>query len=231
MRQLFIENRINIEDILFKDRELSNIGLIKNSLISEIFENEKIDDFCKNKLIKEIKAISEDDEMFKIENLKILLVGRKGIGKTHLIKYMLEISDDDIYDDGNKESFKIYTSNRVNYLKLIEVKGIGFDEDSTPENIGKKIKEYINDKRNQKFENVVHCIWYCFSGTRFENEEKSFFLSLKKMYKDNTIPIILVFTKSTDKKLAREMRQNLIKDKINNDFIEVMAKDMNLSDG
>ena len=47
---------------------------------------------------------------------------------------------------------------------------------------------------NQKFENVVHCIWYCFSGTRFENEEKSFFLSLKKMYKDNTFPIIIVFT-------------------------------------
>ena len=121
MQQLFFENRINIEDILVKGRALSNIGQIKNSLINEIFKNERIDVFCKNKLIKEIKTISEDDEMFKIENIKILLVCRKGIGKTHLIKYMLEISDYGIYDDGNKENFKIYASKRVNYLKLFKI--------------------------------------------------------------------------------------------------------------
>lgn len=231
MQQLFEGNRINIESILLKDRGLNYIGQIKNSLINEIYKNERIDDFCKNKIIKEIKTISNDNEMFKIENLKILLVGRTGIGKTQLIKYMLELSDDDIRDDNKKRNVKIYKSKRVKYLKLIEVKGIGFDKDSNPENIQKKIKEYIDDKNNQKFENVVHCIWYCFSGTRFENDEKSLFLSLKKMYKDNTIPIILVFTKSTDKKLVQEMRQNLLKDQINNDFIEVMAKQMNLTDG
>ena len=121
MQQLFFENIINIEDILVKGRALSNIGQIKNSLINEIFKNERIDVFCKNKLIKEIKTISEDDEMFKIENIKILLVCRKGIGKTHLIKYMLEISDYGIYDDGNKENFKIYASKRVNYLKLFKI--------------------------------------------------------------------------------------------------------------
>ena len=59
--------------------------------------------------------------MFKIKNIKILLVCRKGIGKTHLIKYMLEISDYGIYDDGNKENFKIYASKRVNYLKLFKI--------------------------------------------------------------------------------------------------------------
>ena len=55
MQQLFFENIINIEDILVKGRALSNIGQIKNSLINEIFKNERIDVFCKNKLIKEIK--------------------------------------------------------------------------------------------------------------------------------------------------------------------------------
>ena len=69
------------------------------------------------------------------------------------------------------------------------------------------------------------------TDTRFEGEEKSLFKSLQKLYGDNNIPIILVYTKSTDKNRYLGMVQDLKKDNIKNDCIEVIAKEMNLTRG
>ena len=221
----FHENKDDIVKKIFQKNK--NFGLINANIIDQIFINEKVENICKMKMIKKIDAISNDDEKFNINHLTILLVGRKEIGKTTLIKYMLELNDDFNNNDNNtKNVFKIYKSNKITYLRLIEAKGIGYDKDSTPEYIKNKIVNYIKDEKNQNFNSVIHCIWYCFSGTRFEKEEKSLFYSLKELYKDNVIPIILVFTKSTEKSLFIETKQNFEIDSINNSLIEVMAEDM-----
>ena len=44
----------------------------------------------------------------------------------------------------NDDEFKIYTSNKIKYIKLIEVKGIGYDKNITPEMTKEKIKQYID---------------------------------------------------------------------------------------
>ena len=197
LEELFCENKSNVEKKLLNDKEFKYIPQIDINIINQIYMNEKIDDFCENKIIKEIETISNNDEKFEINHLTILMVGRQGIGKTTLIKYMLELSDDEINKMNNvKEDFKPFTSKKVKYLKLIEVKGIGFDDDRTPESIKESIRKYIDNSENQNFDSVINCIRYCFSGTRFEKEEKSLFNELQKIYKDNNIPIILVFTKS-----------------------------------
>ena len=233
LKELFCENKSNVEKKLLNDNEFKYIPQIDINIINKIYMNEKIDDFCENKIIKEIETISNNDEKFKINHLTILMVGRQGIGKTTLIKYMLELSDDEINKMNNvKEDFKPFTSKKVKYLKLIEVKGIGFDDDRTPESIKESIRKYIDNSENQNFDSVINCIWYCFSGTRFEKEEKSLFHELQKIYQDNNIPIILVFTKSTEKKRFELMKEKLENvDKIKNDCIEVMAKRMALTRG
>ena len=130
--------------------------------------------------------------------------------------------------------FKEYTSQKIKYLKLIEFKGIGYDEDISPKNIGKKIKYYIDNlinNNNPNYNNVIQFIWYCISGDRFQKSEKILLNTLTNIYKDNKIPIILVFTKSIDESLTIEMSRKFKEDNINNSFVEVIAKDIPIKNG
>lgn len=232
MTDSFKGKRLSFEKELCRDQDFQYIPQISNDIINGIYLNQKIDEFCENKIIKKIEEISNDDEKFKIQHLNILMVGRKGIGKSTLIKYMLDLSDDE-FDGMNDDmkNFVPFTSKKVKYLRLIRVKGIGFDEESTPQSIKKKIKNYIDDANNQSINKIINCIWYCLTDTRFEGEEKSLFKSLQKLYGDNNIPIILVYTKSTEKARYLGMVEDLKKDNIENDCIEIMAKDINLTRG
>ena len=229
----FLENRRNIENIILNEKYLNQIQNLNNNLINKIIDNEGGYDFYREKIIKKIESIINDEEEYKIEHLTILLVGRKGVGKTTLIKYILDLNSDNkkIYS----ENFKVYISQKVKYLKLIEVKGIGFDEDSTPQNIQKNIKSYIDklmSKNSQNYNDVIHCIWYCISGPRFEEGEIALFKELKKLYKETIMPMIIVFTKATDKSLAKKMEENLKNEKkIDNSFVTIMAEDITLVNG
>ena len=86
----------------------------------------------------------------------------------------------------NHQDFKLYSSREIDYLKIIEAKGIGYDKDNTPENIYKIIYDYINNTnkdKNQNYENLIHCIWFCISDARFFDNEKKLFLNYKRFIK------------------------------------------------
>ena len=132
----------NIIKSLLNNNRLENIPNIED-LINQIFKNEQFDALCENDLIKELESISKDEEKFKINHLTILLISRKDVEKTPLIKYLLKLNDNEINNiknnTKNKNKFFIpYTSIKVKYLKIIEVRAIGYDKESTPENIKKK---------------------------------------------------------------------------------------------
>ena len=185
-----------IIDYISNNDKLSSISDIKDKIIHEIITNEKSLNFIQNKILKEIEIIEGDDEKCKINNLNILLVGRKGVGKTTLIKYIL--GSNCHYESIKDNDFIIYTSKEIKHIKIIEVKGVGYDKNSTPDNIYLKINDYINKKKNDNndnYNNIIHCIWYCISGPRFETGENELFNKLQNVIKDNTIHIIFVFTK------------------------------------
>ena len=233
--KIFYDNRKIIENLfLNNNKEFSSIiPYINKGIINQILLNEETDMFCKKKLIQEIEEIIKDEEKFKIDNLSILLVGRKGVGKTTLINYLLDLNEDENKKDFS--DFKVYTSIKTKYLKLIEVKGIGYDDDSTPENTINKIKRYINNlanDNNQNYNSIIHCIWFCISGsvTRLEAQEKLVFRSLKELYKDNIMPIIFVFTADIDESNTLDMEKKMREiDKIDNRIIRVIAKDIPLT--
>ena len=231
LRKLYNENN-NInpnKDTLLNNIEFNTIPNIKSNIINQIFKNEKIDTFCRNKLINELEFISNNEKEFKIDKLTILLVGRKTVGKTTLVKYLLQLDDYDIKNNNNMGEFFIpYTSEKVSYLKIIEVRGIGFDENCTPKRIREEIEKYINKYKND-FYSMIHCIWYCICDTRFEEDERHLFIELKKIYNDNIMPIILFFTKSINNSLFREMQEKLIQNNIDNSFVEVVAEDILLA--
>ena len=141
--KLFNNSRKNVEKmILSKNNELNYAPLISIDVIREIIANEDSFNFFKYKIIKEISLIADDDNQYIIENITVLVVGRRGIGKTTLIKKVLDLNINiDNINQVNDDEFKIYTSKKIKYIKLIEVKGIGYDKNITPEMTKEKIKE------------------------------------------------------------------------------------------
>ena len=237
---VFINNRNTIEDMIINNKESNaqliynqkskNNNVIPDGLVDSIIESEEIPDFFINKISEIIDSIGSDEKKYKIEHLNILLVGRKGVGKTTLIKYILDLDNNNI--NNNPSDFQEYTSQTIKYLKLIEVKGVGYDEG--PDIICQKIKNYINNLSNsngQNFNKVIHCIWYCLTDKRVLEEEEKLFKELTEIYKDNTMPIIFVYTKMRDPAIPQGIERELHSKNINNNFIRTMARNMKLVSG
>ena len=228
----FSNNKEKYENDVMKKESL-NLS-IDDNFISTIIDNEDSDFIYKKKIIDKIIKITNDDQQYKIDYLTILLVGRKGVGKTTLINYMLEINDGDTDTKMIKQDNCVsYQSKKVPYLKLVEFKGIGLDKNSDPETIGKNTIDYIQniikDSKKNNYNDFVHCIWYCITGSRFENTEIAVLEKLKQVYEDSIMPIIVVYTQTDDEELAYKMNEYIINEKkIETIFVKVMVKDMKI---
>ena len=219
------------------EKELQKIDLnldLKTNIVSQIINNEDSEKIYKQKVIKEIISIKNDDSRYKIDYLTILLVGRKGVGKTTLINYILKLPQNiDERNNKKNEDFATYYSEKVPHLKLVEFKGIGLDNDSNPEQIGKDIIQYINDhikKKNNNYNDFVHCIWYCITSSRFEKTEIEVLKKLKQAYKDNIMPIIVVYTCTVNDTLANKMYDYINAQSIETMFVKVLADNVELMD-
>ena len=93
----------------------------------------------------------------------------------------------------------------MDYLRLIEFKGIGYG-DNNPERIKNKALEYIKEQeKNNDYNNIIHCIWYCINGNKFEKPEIDLLKELKEVYEEKDIPIIVIYNKPIDDKFANKM--------------------------
>jgi len=80
-------------------------------------------------------------------------------------------------------------------------------------------------------DNFVHCIWYCITGTRFEDIEEKALNKLSSIYDDSKLPIIVVYTQAIIPQYYNVMREIIIKNNKNLEFIPVLAKNMKLLEG
>ena len=227
LREKYI-NMLKEKKILYKD----------NNLVNNIFEKENSKMVFKEKILKKIDTIKNDNEKFNIKYLTILLFGRKGVGKTELVNYILKKDIDDEIKTKmvNNDLFEYESSNDDIKLKLIEYKGYGIDKNINPTIIGNNTKEYIRDlinKKNQQsnFNDFVHCIWFCVQRTRLQESEIIVLQELKKVYGSNIMPIIIVYTNAGDSSVAREMKDYIFSDNSGikglikkTDFIKVNSK-------
>ena len=220
-KQKELENEIN---------KIFTFKMIKDTDIDTIIRNEYTDSMIKKKISAIAREIEKDKEKYKFKNLKIMLVGRKGIGKTDLINYVFE-SEENV-EKKKLEDLTEYTCEKYPFLKFVEYRGIGFDHNSNPELIGTKICNYIKNLQSHNYNEFIHCIWYCITETKFEAPEIAVLKKLKSSYQnDNVLPVIVVYTKTESHEEANLMEQHIKNQNIDTVFIKTLAKSYEMPNG
>ena len=210
-----------IDDIIKLDRNKITI-LINNS-----FKREKILDsvvFCLRTILKSFK-----NEIENITHLNILLVGATGVGKTTMINVLLK--KDLKADFGNPQTDKIaaFESDEIPFLRLFDSQGIEKDPSVNIDFIFGKLSDHIQSEKDPN--NYIHCIWYCWTGTRLENVEIQLLKKLSEQYTLDKLPIIIVYTNAIKPDKNKEAREYIKRLGLENDFIEILAKEEKIGIG
>lgn len=146
--------------------------------------------------------IDENKKFIKnTEHLNIILVGPSGVGKSTLINAILKLENRIKTDVRAPQTQKIdfHESKIIPFLRLVDSKGIEKNVESGVDAICKSISEFISKQiENKNSDKFIHCIWYCWTGTRFDPSEIEVLKVLSNQYHLETLPVIIVYTNSID---------------------------------
>ena len=170
-----------------------------------------------------------------ISHLNIVLVGPSGVGKSTLINSVLELDKAHCAKEGEAEPYtmgapKYFESLKVTFLRLGDSQGIEKGSYGI-ESVVKDVKNFIETKLLTKDpDQFVHCIWYCITGARFEDVEKKSLEELAKIYNNNTLPIIVVYTKAMMPSLYKPIEAKVEELKRGLAFVPVISKDIEIEE-
>lgn len=112
-----------------------------------------------------------------------------------------------------------------------DYRGIEKSHEYGIDQVVKDIKEFIEGKLLTKDpDQYVHCIWYCITGARFEDVERECLIELSKIYDDNTLPIIVVYTKAMVPDIYRPIETKVKDLKLKLEFVPVISKDIEIEE-
>ena len=107
---------------------------------------------------------------------------------------------------------------------MVDTRGIELSVNYGPSEVNKQCKLFIsNQLKTNDINNFVHCIWYCITGNRLEECEITLLNSLRNSYQNNKIPLIMVYTQSTSDSIINQMKDYIKGQKIEGDFIDILA--------
>ena len=159
----------------------------------------------------------------------VFILGNTGNGKSTLLnacfnQYLSEESPNtpchdfkvpQAFSHENLPDFIIYDTNGI------EIKG-----ENDIDNRLKEISDFIKEKSSDS-EKMIDCLWYCITGSKFQDAEKSFIKKLNEIYFEK-FPIILVYTQTKSLDMAKGMKNYALEYFPENFFIPVLAKETTL---
>ena len=211
------EDTFCIEDISKFDKNKIS------TLIESLLKFEKIN----NCIMKQLDLIMGGIQLKNVEHLNIILVGPSGVGKSTLINTLLELKTKTKCGFGNPQTEGIdsFSSDKIPFLRLIDSKGIEKNIISGVEATYNSIKDEINKRiETGDPDQYIHCIWYCWAGSRLENTEINIARKLSEHYTLDTLPVISVYTNSINKNYAIEAKKYITESlKLPIEFVDILS--------
>ena len=198
-------------------------------ITDNLMEIENGYDIYEKKIKNKIEEICESKDEFSIKYLTIMILGKSGVGKSTLINQFLKLKRGQRAQTGIGEfqtiDTKVYKNKTVPFIRLVDTRGIELNQGYGASDVKTEAEKYIKEKLQLgDMNDFVHCFWYCITGTRFEQAEIDLLNSLRATYKDNNIPIIIVYTQATDDEAIASMKKFVKEKKIEGDFIQILAQ-------
>ena len=169
-------------------------------LLQKIYEDEK---FSTLMTIRVKENINQMQFNTHTSHFNILLIGHTGIGKSTLINSILQLDKNSPQraQTGMGRPVTLgeprpYSSEKVKGIRLWDSQGIDKTNYGMKELV-QSVTNLINNNANSgNPDNFIHCIWYCLSGNRFEEVERDSIIELIKIYHDENLPIVIVYTQA-----------------------------------
>ena len=238
-----IISKVKSQDSLFFSSQISNNFNTNefNLFLKQLYESESllrsIHDTCKSKI----------ESILILDNLRtfnIFCLGPTGVGKSTLINSVLNLSEEEQAktDIGRPVTLgepKKYTSKVIKGLNIYDSQGID-KGDYNIKDLVNSVKKLVEElAMTNDINNFIHCIWYCVTEDRFEETEKNCIIKLLELYNDNSLPIILVYTKAffdeeseeNLNEIIRIIKEDIQNKEININFCKVISKDKEIISG
>ena len=227
-----IENKIETIKKKWCEKELYQIIPNEeklNTVFQSIIDYFQLEIECKE-VIKSIG--SKEKNSGQVNNFNIQIIGKTGVGKSTLVNALLQLSEnekakEDLGECVTKETKEYENKNLYPGIKIYDTQGIELGEnyniqkmtENTVADIIKKLKQNIPS-------NLIHCLFYCIHGTRFEGIEKQAIIDIRNTYEGKKLPIIIIHTRATVANESEQLKQK-INESLNERFNEQLSDEKN----
>lgn len=117
-------------------------------------------------------------------------------------------------------------------MRLIDSKGIEKENSGGVDPTFESIKNFINSQlETNDPDKFIHCIWYCWTMTRFEEVEINLLKKLSQQYTLDKLPVIIVYTNAISPDDVEKAKEYIKSQNLKNDFIDILAVEKKMYSG